>query len=113
MYQHHPPGWNSSIRRILGKTTKPYTSERIYAALCTDPADKSNNNQVGDYTTRQKKVIEMIRTYAVEEGTKVNLWNKTQKLLDDQVGYLEGAMQILTVRLEMQDMATTQSIPGM
>ena len=82
-------GGAAALKRILAKTAKPYTSERIYAALCTDPADKSNNNQVGDYTTRQKKVIEMIRTYAVEEGTKVNLWDKTKKLLDDQVGYLE------------------------
>lgn len=82
-------GGSAALKRILGKTAKPYTAERIYTALCTDPADKSNNNQVGDYTTRQKKVIEMIRTYAVEEEAKVNLWDKTKKLLDDQVGYLE------------------------
>lgn len=82
-------GGAAALKRVLGKTVKPYTSERIYAALCTDPADKSNNNQVGDYTTRQKKVIEMIRTYAVEEEAKVNLWDKTKKLLNDQVGYLE------------------------
>ena len=82
-------GGAAALKRILAKTVKPYTSERIYAALCTDPADKSNNNQVGDYTTRQKKVIEMIQTYAVEEEAKVNLWDKTKKLLNDQVGYLE------------------------
>ena len=82
-------GGSAALKRILGKTAKPYTAERIYTALCTDPADKSNNNQVGDYTTRQKKVIEMIRTYAVEEEAKVNLWDKTKKLLDDQVGYME------------------------
>lgn len=82
-------GGAAAVKRILAKTAKPYTSERIYSALCTDPADKSNNNQVGDYTTRQKKVIEMIRTYAVEEETKVNLWSKTKELLDNQVGYLE------------------------
>lgn len=78
-----------ALKRILAKTKKPYTSESIYAALCTDPADKSNNNQVGDYTTRQKKVIEMIRKYAVKEEGKMNLWDKTKKLLDNQVGYLE------------------------
>ena len=82
-------GGSAALKRILGKTAKPYTAERIYTALCTDPADKSNNNQVGDYTTRQNKVIEMIRTYAVEEEAKVNLWDKTKKLLDGQVGYLE------------------------
>lgn len=82
-------GGAAAVKRILAKTAKPYTSERIYSALCTDPADKSNNNQVGDYTIRQKKVIEMIRTYAVEEESKMNLWSKTKELLDNQVGYLE------------------------
>ena len=75
-------GGAAALKRILAKTVKPYTSERIYAALCTDPADKSNNNQVGDYTTRQKKVIEMIQTYAVEEEAKVNLWDKTKKTFE-------------------------------
>ena len=49
-------GGAAALKRILGKTQKPYTSERIYAALCTDPADKSNNNQVGDYTTVRKRL---------------------------------------------------------
>lgn len=83
-------GGYAALKRVLGKTAKPYTAERIYAALCTDPADKSNNNQVGDYTGRQKKVIEMIRTYAEDkEVVDMSLWDKTKELLDDQVGYLE------------------------
>ena len=63
-------GGASALQRILSKTKKPYTSETIYAALCTDPADP-RTNQVGDYTTRQKKVIEMIRKYAKKEATTV------------------------------------------
>ena len=63
-------GGASALQRILSKTKKPYTSETIYAALCTDPADP-RTNQVGDYTTRQKKVIEMIRAYAKKETTTV------------------------------------------
>lgn len=63
-------GGASALQRILNKTKKPYTSETIYAALCTDPADP-RTNQVGDYTTRQKKVIEMIRKYAKKETTTV------------------------------------------
>lgn len=63
-------GGASALQRILSKTKKPYTSETIYAALCTDPADP-RPNQVGDYTTRQKKVIEMIRVYAKKEATTV------------------------------------------
>lgn len=83
-------GGVAALKRILAKTVKPYTSERIYAALCTDPADKSNNNQVGDYIGRQKKVIEMIRMYAEDkEVADMSLWNKTKELLDNQVGYLE------------------------
>lgn len=61
-------GGASALQRILSKTKKPYTSETIYAALCTDLADP-RTNQVGDYTTRQKKVIEMIRKYAKKETT--------------------------------------------
>lgn len=60
-------GGDAALKRILAKTVKPYTAATIYAALCTDPADKSNNNQVGDYTTRQEKVYEMIRKYCKEE----------------------------------------------
>lgn len=85
-------GGAAALKRILGKTKKPYTSERIYAALCTDPADKSNNNQVGDYTTRQKKVIEMIRTYAVEEGTGMTAEeaiNAVIGIAEEEIGYLE------------------------
>ena len=63
-------GGSSALQRILSKTKKPYTSETIYAALCTDPADPKPN-QVGDYTTRQKKVIEMIRKYVKKEATTV------------------------------------------
>lgn len=63
-------GGASALQRILSKAKKPYTSETIYAALCTDPADP-RSNQVGDYTTRQKKVIEMIRVYAKKEATTV------------------------------------------
>lgn len=63
-------GGASALQRILSKTKKPYTSETIYVALCTDPADP-RPNQVGDYMTRQKKVIEMIRKYAKKEITAV------------------------------------------
>lgn len=63
-------GGASALQRILSKTKKPYTSENIYAALCTDLVDP-RPNQVGDYTTRQKKVIEMIRVYAKKEATTV------------------------------------------
>ena len=56
-------GGYGSLSRILNKTKTPYTLKTMYAALCTDPADKTNNNQVGDYTTRQKKVYEWLNLY--------------------------------------------------
>lgn len=62
-------GGDGALKRILAKTTKPYSAKTIYAALCTDPDDKSNNNQVGDYTTRQKKVYAMITTYLLPIST--------------------------------------------
>ena len=65
----HLGGW-SALVRILKKTAKPYTADSIYAALCTDPADKSNNNQVGDYESRQKKVYEMIKEHIKEAERK-------------------------------------------
>lgn len=86
-------GGASALQRILSKTKKPYTSETIYAALCTDPADP-RQNQVGDYTTRQKKVIEMIRKYAKKETTTV-VKTKLQKFTElgdyyaSNGGYLE------------------------
>lgn len=57
-------GGASALKRILAKTAKPYTVKSIYAALNTDPADRSNDNQVGDYASRQKKVYEFITKYA-------------------------------------------------
>lgn len=56
-------GGASALKRILAKTAKPYTAKGIYTALNTDPADPKPN-QVGDYTTRQKKVYEFITKYA-------------------------------------------------
>lgn len=56
-------GGSAALKRILAKTAKPYTAKSIYAALNTDPADP-RTNQVGDYTTRQKKVYEYIAKYA-------------------------------------------------
>lgn len=86
-------GGASALQRILSKAKKPYTSETIYAALSTDPADP-RPNQVGDYTTRQKKVIEMIRKYAKKETTTVAK-TKLQKFTElgdyyaSNGGYLE------------------------
>lgn len=88
-------GGDSALRRILSKTPEPYTADKIYTTLCQDPADPTPN-QVGDYTDRQKAVINMIHTYAdstdKEEGV---VMTKTEKAIrqmetwakDDSHGY--------------------------
>lgn len=60
-------GGASALKRILEKTAKPYTADKIYETLCQDPKD-SVQNQVGDYEKRQKAVIEMINTYADKDA---------------------------------------------
>jgi hypothetical protein len=51
-------GGLSAVKRVLGKTTKPYTLDSIYEALQTD-----TGNQVGAYKSRQKMVYNSLKTY--------------------------------------------------
>lgn len=88
-------GGDSALKRILAKTVKPYTADKIYASLCLDPAD-STPNQVGDYTDRQKAVINMIYKYTenVEKKEDKPMANTTAinvliKVAEAEVGYLE------------------------
>lgn len=60
-------GGAGALKRILSKTGKPYTAASIYSALNTDSEDKTSDNQVGDYTLRQRKVYEFITKYAVKD----------------------------------------------
>lgn len=83
-------GGSGALKRILDKTATPYTAQTIYAALCTDPDDKSNNNQVGDYTTRQKKVYEMISKYCKEETTVAKTRSAVVSLAQSWVGKKES-----------------------
>ena len=83
-------GGSGALKRILAKTVTPYTVQTIYAALCTDPDDKSNNNQVGDYTTRQKKVYEMISKYCKEETTVAKTRSAVVSLAQSWVGKKES-----------------------
>lgn len=90
----HQGGFDA-LKRILSKTPEPYTADKIYTTLCKDSTDPTPN-QVGDYTDRQKAVINMIHTYAdstdKEEGV---VMTKTEKAIrqmetwakDDSHGY--------------------------
>lgn len=81
-------GGSGALTRILAKTQKPYTAKTIYAALCTDPADKSNNNQVGDYEDRQKVVYSFIKKYCNKEG--VNTMGYSRQAVADLVNSWVG-----------------------
>lgn len=81
-------GGPSALKRILAKTKKPYTAKTIYAALCTDPADP-RTNQVGDYTTRQKKVYEFITKYASDAATGVATTTGTTKKEESAVSTVQ------------------------
>lgn len=86
-------GGDGALKRILAKTARPYTAKTIYAALNTDPADKSNNNQVGDYVSRQKKVYEMINKHLITESevTQMGYYrNEVVNLANSWVGRNEA-----------------------
>lgn len=89
----HQGGFDA-LKRILSKTPEPYTADKIYVTLCRDPADPTPN-QVGDYTDRQKAVINMIHTYADNTEKEGIEMTKTEKAIrqmetwakDDSHGY--------------------------
>lgn len=62
-------GGASALKRILSKAAKPYTADKIYETLRQDLSDPTPN-QVGDYESRQKAVIEMIQKYADDDTQK-------------------------------------------
>ncbi|MDD3122044.1 MAG: peptidoglycan-binding domain-containing protein [Candidatus Izemoplasmatales bacterium] len=55
-FRHH--GGLKAVKRILGKTSKPYTLDKLYAACSTD-----TGNQVGAYKSRQKVVVAALKKY--------------------------------------------------
>ena len=83
-------GGLSALKRIIGKTSKPYTLDSIMAALKTDQDDTSNNNQVGDrlYWSRQEKVYEWIsEKVGGTMGSLQGLINRAEA----ETGYIEKA----------------------
>lgn len=75
----HQGGFDA-LKRILSKTPESYTADKIYVTLCRDPADPTPN-QVGDYTDRQKAVINMIHTYADNTEKEGIAMTKTEKAI--------------------------------
>lgn len=71
-------GGLSAVKRVLGKTEKPYTLDHIYSACCTD-----TGNQVGAYKSRQKFVYTTLKSKVnsnVKEETKMGV--TAQQIID-------------------------------
>lgn len=83
-------GGLSALKRIIGKTSKPYTLESIMAALKTDQDDTSNNNQVGDrlYWSRHEKVYQW---FSGKVGNTMGSLSGLLKRAEAEIGYIEKA----------------------
>ena len=57
-------GGSGAVKRIIGKTKKPYNLDNLYNACKTD-----TGNQVGAYKTRQKLVYNWLKTYWPKDAT--------------------------------------------
>lgn len=57
-------GGLGAMKRVLGKTQKPYTLDNLYAACQTD-----TGNQVGAYKSRQKMVYNSLKKYLSTSAT--------------------------------------------
>lgn len=69
-------GGLSAMKRVVGKTQKPYTLDNLYAACNTD-----TGNQVGAYKSRQKFVYTTLKKM-VEEKEETKMGVTAQKIID-------------------------------
>lgn len=96
-------GGNSACKRLCGKTSKPYTLDKLYNATLTD-----TGNQVGAYKSRQKLMYQWIKQYITNAtqststqtttantgGTKMTeaqLRSAVATWLDSYIGCTEGS----------------------
>ena len=80
-------GGLSAVKRILTKTTKPYTLDSLYKACQSD-----TGNQVGAYKSRQKFVYDSLKKYFPEGGNDMandKAIKALIKIAEAEIGYLE------------------------
>ena len=80
-------GGLSAVKRILTKTTKPYTLDSLYKACQSD-----TGNQVGAYRSRQNFVYNSLKKYFPEGGNDMandKAINALIKIAEAEIGYLE------------------------
>lgn len=80
-FRHH--GGYSAMKRVLGKTKKPYTLDHIYAACQTD-----TGNQVGAYKSRQKFVYNTLKSKVEEEKEENNMGVTAKQVVDVMNGWI-------------------------
>lgn len=69
-------GGNSACKRIIEKTSKPYTLDNLYNSTLTD-----TGNQVGAYRTRQQKMYTWIKQYVSNVSKTTEAKSMTEKEL--------------------------------
>lgn len=80
---HHQGGYGA-MKRVIGKTDKPYTLDNLYKAVCTDTVP----NQIGTYKARQKACYNMIKEH-IKSSSDVNLNNTKPSTLIQWSGYIK------------------------
>ena len=76
-------GGYSAMKRVLGKTQKPYTLDHIYSACQTD-----TGNQVGAYKSRQKFVYTALKERVEEEKEVTTMGVTAQQIIDIMEGWM-------------------------
>lgn len=80
-------GGLSAMKRVIGKTEKPYTLDHLYAACKTD-----TGNQVGAYKSRQKFVYTTLKKMVKEEENTMGVTAKQAvAVMDGWVGLSRAA----------------------
>lgn len=80
-FRHH--GGYSAMKRVLGKTAKPYTLDHIYAACQTD-----TGNQVGAYKSRQKFVYSTLKKMVENGKEESNVGVTAKQVVDIMEGWM-------------------------
>lgn len=80
-FRHH--GGYSAMKRVLGKTEKPYTLDHIYTACQTD-----TGNQVGAYKSRQKFVYSTLKKMVVKEREESSVGVTAKQVVDIMNGWI-------------------------
>lgn len=89
-------GGERACKRIIGKTTKPYTLDKLYKSSQSD-----TGNQVGAYRTRQNKVYQWLKEYLPKVTTDVSNNkgdNKMAKLKGIDISEHQGSIDFTKVK---------------